>query len=135
MKRLLLALINLSFIVLIAQAQKFQSHPYVFNIPEKSLADTTLPQILERKMIPLDSMYYQQFPNYNYKMPLAGSMPKLFNYIGNNQQGFDIYQTPYDNMYILKPDSTFISHMPVIISLQMQTKPVEIPNPQKERRE
>lgn len=34
-------------------------------------------------------------------------------YRGNNGQGFDIYDSPIDNMSILKPDSSFASNMPV----------------------
>ncbi|QEC65870.1 hypothetical protein FRZ67_00590 [Panacibacter ginsenosidivorans] len=110
--------------------------PYVYKAPEKKLWDSALVNRLKQKQF-VDSLKqawrYQRHPYSN--MPLAGSMPKRFNYIGNNQQGFDIYQTPYDNLYILKPDSTFSSTMPVLNSLQMQIKPVEIPNPQKERRQ
>jgi hypothetical protein len=47
------------------------------------------------------------------RMPVLGSMPKRFIYLGNNQKGFDVYQTMQDNMRILKPDSTFASNMPV----------------------
>ena len=68
-------------------------------------------------------------------MLLAGSMPKRLNYFGNNLQGFDTYQTPYDNMYILKPDSTFTSNMPVANTYNLIMKPVEMPNTKKDRRE
>jgi hypothetical protein len=46
--------------------------------------------------------------------PPAGSMRKGFKYLGKNQNGFDVYQTMHDNMYILKPDSSFVSNMPVL---------------------
>lgn len=46
--------------------------------------------------------------------PPPGSMRKGFVFPGNNQNGFDVYQTLQDNMFILKPDSTFVSNMPVI---------------------
>jgi hypothetical protein len=51
---------------------------------------------------------------FSYETPRPGSMPKKFLYLGNNQNGFDVYQTMQDNMYILKPDSTFVSNMPII---------------------
>jgi len=54
--------------------------------------------------------------------PPPGSLRKGFVYDGNNQNGFDIYQTMQDNMYILKPDSTFVSNMPVFkLSLEERT--------------
>jgi hypothetical protein len=109
--------------------------PYIYKTPGKKLWDSSMVNKLKQKQFgdSLNQAWRYQKSPYGI-MPLAGAMPKRFNYIGNNQQGFDIYQTPYDNIYILKPDSTFTSHMPVINSLQM-LKSAEIPNPQKERRQ
>lgn len=61
-----------------------------------------------------DSLFRKFTPNtfQQYSQPLAGSMPKKFYYRGNNGAGFNIYQNAQDNMFILKPDSTFISKMP-----------------------
>lgn len=109
--------------------------PYIYKTPDKKQWDSSLQNRFKQKQF-MDSLNkawrYQNAPYGN--LPLAGSMPKRFTYLGNNQQGFDIYQTPYDNMYILKPDSTFISNMPVANSLLMQIKPAEMPNSQKERK-
>lgn len=47
------------------------------------------------------------------------NMPNAFNeklsltFIENNDNGFSVYRSTPDKMYILKPDSTFISKMPV----------------------
>ena len=46
-------------------------------------------------------------------MLVFSSAPQKLTLIENNNKGFDIYQTSHDNMYISKPDSTFISDMPV----------------------
>ena len=46
------------------------------------------------------------------RMPVIGYGSSSYIYAGNNNNGFDIYQASPDNMYILKPDSTFYSHMP-----------------------
>ena len=76
MKKLLLVFIILLLAVLFVQAQKIQYQPYVFKTPGKSYADTSLPQILERKRMPTDSLHYRRSPYYHYKLPIAGAMPK-----------------------------------------------------------
>ena len=132
MKRILLTACFICCLTCIVTAQS----PKVYKTPDKKQWDSSLQNRFKQKQF-MDSL--QQAWRYKGspygELPLAGSMPKRFNYIGNNQQGFDIYQTPYDNMYILKPDSTFISNMPVANSLLMQIKPAEMPNAQKERRQ
>ena len=68
---------------------------------------------------PLSTELRKLFSN---EKPPPGSLRKGFIYDGNNQNGFDIYQTMQDNMYILKPDSTFVSNMPVLkLSLEERT--------------
>ena len=66
--------------------------------------------------------------------PPPGAMPNKMAYIGNNGKGFNIYQTPQDNMLILRPDSSFVSNMPVRDFLGMQSSPADMPNPLKERK-
>jgi hypothetical protein len=99
------------FIVIIAHAQIHRQKPI---FPRRF--DTSAFNKLQRQLL-IDSLREQLFENnkpYSYRMPVAGSMPKKFIYLGNNEKGFDVYQTMQDNMYILKPDSTFVSNMPVI---------------------
>lgn len=59
-----------------------------------------------------DELKKNQVPNYG--MPNAIQVkPQPNIYKGNNGQGFDIYESPIDNMAILKPDSNFGSNMPI----------------------
>ena len=105
-KVVLLSLFNF-FTVLIIHAQ-IQ--------PEKPFFPRRFDTSYKRHML-IDSFREQLFQNnqpYAYRMPVAGAMPKKFVYVGNNGKGFDLYQTMQDNMYILRPDSTFLSNMPVI---------------------
>jgi hypothetical protein len=128
----ILMLLTFLFIFTLVKAQQ----PKVFAIPGDRFKDTVLLDKLKDKDF-VDSLRNElrkRYAPYN-KMQLAGSMPRRLNYIGNNQQGFDIYQTPYYNMYILKPDSTFASNMPVANTYNLTMKPVEMPNPKKDRRE
>lgn len=106
---LLLSILNF-FIVLIVHAQQPQKPA----LPRRF--DTSAFDKYRRHEL-IDSLRKQLFENnqpYSYRMPLAGSMPKKFIYLGNNGKGFDIYQTMHDNMHILKPDSTFESNMPIM---------------------
>jgi len=110
--------------------------PKIYTIPKDRFKDTALLNKLKDKDF-VDSLRNElrkRYAPYD-KMLLAGSMPKRLNYVGNNLQGFDIYQTPYDNMYILKPDSTFTSNMPVANTYNLIIKPIEMPNTKKDRRE
>lgn len=132
MKLQILPLFAFLFAFTLTEAQQ----PKVFTIPEDSFKDTALLNKLKDKdfVDSLKNELRKRYAPYN-KLQLAGSMPRRLNYIGNNQQGFDIYQTPYDNMYILKPDSTFASNMPVANTYNLTMRPVEMPNPKKDRRE
>jgi len=96
---------------------------YLYKLPKT--ADTSL--VL--KNIWSDSLL-AKIPYYKkpYAPLIAGAMPKKLYYLGNNGQGMDIYQTPHDNMCILKPDFTFSSNMPVVNTLITEYKPVAIPN-------
>ena len=108
--------------------------PRIYAVPKNQLKDSAFMNRLKDKTFVDSLRNIMKYSNpFGKQIPLAGSMPRKFNYMGNNQQGFDIYQTPQDNMYILKPDSTFTSNMPVANTFQVQMKPVEMPNPKKER--
>ncbi|CAN5459228.1 hypothetical protein BH10BAC2_BH10BAC2_25750 [soil metagenome] len=126
----IITLICCLFAVITIHAQT----PKIYVLPKEKMNDSSFANRFKNKQY-VDSLKYAlKLPKGNYgTIPLAGSMPRKLSYIGNNQQGFDIYQTPQDNMCILKPDATFSSNMPVANSLQVQIKPVEMPNPQKER--
>lgn len=76
--------------------------------------DTLIFKKFKPRSKPRSLQFFPKVEPYSYNMPLAGSMPKKFIYLGNNENGFDVYQTVQDNMYILKPDSTFVSNMPII---------------------
>jgi len=117
------------FTITLVKAQQ----PKIYTIPKDRFKDTALLNKLKDKDF-VDSLRNELRKRYN-NLSLAGSMPKRLNYVGNNLQGFDIYQTPYDNMYILKPDSTFTSNMPVANTYNLTMKPLELPNPKKDRRE
>ncbi len=109
MKKFLLLLISF-FCVIIVDAQIQPQKPSAPNF-----TDTSYPKKFKRWQLP-DSLInsWQQKRSPLDRMSLAGSMPKRFRYLGNNQKGFEVYQTYQDFMYILKPDSTFISNMPVL---------------------
>ena len=110
MKKIVLLFLFNFFIVVIVHAQLPPQHP-----SPKYFDTSAFDKFKRREWI--DSLGKQLFPKnepYSYRMPVAGSMPKKFVYLGNNHKGFDVYQTMGDNMYILKPDSTFVSNMPVI---------------------
>ena len=117
------------FTITLVKAQQ----PKIYTIPKDRFKDTALLNKLKDKDF-VDSLRNELKKRYN-NLSLAGAMPKRLNYVGNNLQGFDIYQTPYDNMYILKPDSTFTSNMPVANTYNLIMKPVEMPNTKKDRRE
>jgi len=117
------------FTITLVKAQQ----PKIYTIPKDRFKDTALLNKLKDKDF-VDSLRNELRKRYN-NLSLAGSMPKRLNYVGNNLQGFDTYQTPYDNMYILKPDSTFTSNMPVANTYNLIMKPVEMPNTKKDRRE
>ena len=132
MRKQILMLLACLFTFSLVKAQQ----PKIYAIPKDSFNDTTLLNKLKEKGFTDSSIneLRRRYAPYN-NMQFAGSMPKRFTYLGNNQQGFDIYQTPYDNMYILRPDSTFTSNMPVANSYNLSMKPVDMPNPKKDRRE
>jgi hypothetical protein len=110
MKKLLLLLFVNFFIAFIVQAQIRPRKPFTPNFYDTSSLEKL------RRMQLSDSLTnrLRQRKSYLDKMPLAGSMSKRFRYLGNNQKGFEVYQTYQDFMYILKPDSTFTSNMPVL---------------------
>jgi hypothetical protein len=108
MKKLLLLSVNF-FIIVVIHAQtnpptgkKFPSQKFNWN--------DSLSSKLREKI-------------FSDETPPPGSLRKGFVYKGNNQNGFDVYQTMQDNMYILKPDSTFVSNMPVL-KFSLEQKPI-----------
>ncbi|MEP6846439.1 MAG: hypothetical protein ABI861_10565 [Panacibacter sp.] len=110
-----------------------QSSPYIYKWPKNN--NHSLSDLLQERKFK-DSLWHA-LPNQEFlygNMPNAGTLPKRFNYIGNNQRGLDIYQADLDNMYILKPDAGFSSNMPVSKGLSLTIKPVEMPNPKKEKK-
>ncbi|HRI20184.1 MAG TPA: hypothetical protein PLA68_04500 [Panacibacter sp.] len=67
-------------------------------------------------------------PNYNVdNMPVAGNKKLPLTFIGNNENGLDIFRSGPDNMYILKPDATFLSAMPTgnfkVVTQEIKTNP------------
>ena len=46
-------------------------------------------------------------------MPNAYPKQPQLTYLGHNNKGFSLYQSGIDNLYVLKPDSSFASAMPV----------------------
>src|SRR5215831_7136237 len=119
MKKFLLLLINF-FIIIIIRAQSIPQTPPSINNSDSLINGRRYPS---QKFSWRDSLQNELRKKYfsNEKLP-AGSLRKGFRYLGNNQNGFDIYQTMQDNMYILKPDSTFVSNMP-IIKIPTEEKP------------
>ncbi len=66
----------------------------------------------------------------------ANSMPNVITkklppdiYAGNNGNGSDIYRSQLDGMAILKPDSSFASHMPVTVKRSNINPPFSISGP------
>ena len=120
MKSFLLLMISL-FIGMVIQAQNKTPTSFSIKPADTSIIPKAYPyQKFKWKDSLADQLRKKFFGN---KMPVAGSMRKGFVYLGNNQNGFDVYQTMQDNMYILKPDSTFVSNMPVLKS-SIEQRPV-----------
>jgi hypothetical protein len=70
-----------------------------------SLKDTVI--LKQKEELKKNQLPYNGIPNAITTKPL----PLVF--LGNNNKGFDMYQSPVDNMGILKPDNSFASNMPV----------------------
>lgn len=64
---------------------------------KKALKNTPAPQL-------------QQKPQQG-EMPVVGNVPAP-RLVGNNKSGFDVLQSPVDNMYMVKPDSSLVFTMP-----------------------
>jgi hypothetical protein len=120
MKSFLLLMISLCIVIVIHAQNETQT---LFSIKP---ADTSIiPKTYPYKKFKWNDSLSDQLRKklFGNEMPVAGSMRKGLVYLGNNQNGFDVYQTMQDNMYILKPDSTFESNMPVL-KLSLEQKPV-----------
>jgi hypothetical protein len=106
------------FIVIISHAQ---SEPQIPVQPFDS--STTIKRFPLSKFSPKDSVVREWRKKYfAIETPPPGSMRKGLRLLGNNQNGFEVYQTMQDNMYILKPDSSFVSNMPVL-KMPLEEKP------------
>ena len=115
MTKLLFLLPACICISLTIHAQTNPQNPVLKYFSAPKFYDSTLFRPYKKQMN-IDSLrntWQPKIPPYD-NMPVAGSMPKKFLYSGNNKKGFDIYQTLQDNMYILKPDSSFSCNMPVV---------------------
>ena len=94
------------------------SYTIVTNPANISIPDTVIQRYKEE-------LRKNQTPNYG--MPNAIQVkPQPNIYKGNNGQGMDIYESPIDNMTILKPDSGSGFNMPVL----RFTNPEKMVNPQ-----
>ena len=60
-----------------------------------------------------DELKKNQVPNYGIPNAILVK-PQPNTYIGNNGQGFDMYESPIDNMTIAKPDTSSGFNMPVL---------------------
>lgn len=118
MKKLfLLTLFSSAFFILQAQVnqQPFinKYSPYVFKIPEaNTLRDKVKRDILLKNIVPLNAPESSAFSGNIDNMPIVASELLVLNYLGNNNAGLDFYQSTLDNMFVVKPDSTFYSGMP-----------------------
>ncbi len=119
MKRFLLILTNF-FIVIFIHAQTNPQTPLSINPYDSLITGKKFPPQKFKWNDPHSELRKKLFPD---ETPPGGSLRKGFIYRGNNQNGFDFYQTIQDNMYILKPDSTFVSNMPVL-KLSLEEKRV-----------
>lgn len=97
-------------LVMLYSAGSAQTNPT--SIPKISVTGKSVLQpLIEKDTFPQNKSFdkrlpYQGIPNVMTVKPI----PPV--YKGNNQQGFDIYESPIDNMSILRPDSGFQSAMP-----------------------
>ncbi|HRH48373.1 MAG TPA: hypothetical protein PLP23_06465 [Panacibacter sp.] len=131
MKKLFL-LTLFSSAVFILQAQVNQQPfinkyaPYVFKMPEaNTLRDKVKRDILLKNTVPLNAPEYSAFSGNIDNMPIVANELLTLNYLGNNNAGLDFYQSTLDNMFVVKPDSTFYSGMPTG-SLNFFTPPVKV---------
>ncbi|HWB28588.1 MAG TPA: hypothetical protein VG738_24110 [Chitinophagaceae bacterium] len=87
-----------------------------FVIPNAQLQ----PYLNDYKIITSDTAAFRKLLMQQFKkQTLTDNMPVValnsikLQYRGNNGNGLDIYQANIDNMYVVKPDATFSSAMPV----------------------
>lgn len=111
MKKLLL-LCAFSITICLLHAQT----PFVMpSFKEKSFSVKTF-------VVPFDSATFKKLYQFGQNntgrnntidhMPIVSMQVIQLTYIGNNNQGLDIYKAQLDNMPVVKPDSTFYSAMP-----------------------
>ena len=133
MKKLLLLTI-FSAVIFILQAQVippppvYNNSPYVFKMPDANEQRGKIKRgILLKKIVPLNSIDYAPFRNNIDNMPIAANELLTLSYIGNNKAGLDVYQSSLDNIFVVKPDSTFYSGMPTgsfkIVAPQLKVRP------------
>lgn len=91
------------------------------SIPKVSVTrKSVLQPLIEKDTFPQNKSFdkrlpYQGIPNVITVKPI----PPV--YQGNNQHGFDIYESPIDNMPIIRPDSGFQSAMPNPLARSQRT--------------
>ncbi len=85
-----------------------QLHGHKLGVPGNSLGYKYLNSALQ-PIIPIDSANSSQ----GIYMPNAFKQKLQLTLLENNGNGFLLYKSTPDNMYVLKPDSTFYSAMPV----------------------
>ena len=118
MKKLLLLTIFSSVIFILnaqvnPQPPVYNNIPYVWKVPDaNALRDKMKLELLLKKTVPLNNIGNAPLVNNIDNMPIVAGEPLILNYLGNNNKGLDIYQSSLDNMYVVKPDSTFYSGMP-----------------------
>jgi hypothetical protein len=92
--------------------------PKIISIPSiKYNSDTLFPK--------KEGDQRNRIPNYGMPNVITNAMPPI--YKGNNNKGFDIYESPLDQMPILMPDSTNYQNM-LTLKMQKKTGPPEQAN-------
>jgi hypothetical protein len=84
------------------------------SLPRTYLDSFLLKEFYHRQFILPDSLKDKLFQKKNFLEDRGEPKIEKFLYNGNNNKGFEIWQSIADNLYILKPDSTFLSNMPVL---------------------
>ena len=122
MKKYLLAVITIVMMqCLHAQTIQWYKAPYPQQVPQIKILPLPVPYDTSLQHLKLKPSFWKipyadtLIPNTKNidGMPVAG-FSSVYTYYGNNGMGFNVFQAGPDNMYVLKPDSSFISKMPVV---------------------
>ncbi|MEP7319815.1 MAG: hypothetical protein ABI921_13765 [Panacibacter sp.] len=116
-KLLLLTIFSSAMFSLHAQIQQqplvYNNIPHVWKVPgSNALRNKMKLELLLKKTVLLNNIGNTPLVNNIDNMPIVAGESLIFTYLGNNNKGLDIYQSSSDNMYVIKPDSTFYSGMP-----------------------